>query len=132
MPLTGRYGRRRFLRALAALVVTSSLPAMGAAPRGRLRFMALGQAAIQYDLREHPYPGFAPLAALTRQADICFTDLETPIAGPGAEKATRETIFLKAAEPAGVDCLKNLCSNAPARRNNPTPDPSHRGGRAPP
>src|SRR5258705_11372455 len=117
MPLTGRYGRRRFLRALAALVVTSSLPAMGAAPRGRLRFMALGQAAIQYDLREHPYPGFAALAALTRQADICFTDLETPIAGPGAEKATRDTIFLKAAEPAGFDCLEDLSVNVVALHN---------------
>ena len=42
---------------------------------GRLRFMALGQAAIQFDLREHPYPGFAPLAALLAKSDVCFTDL---------------------------------------------------------
>ena len=118
MPLTGQYERRRFLRDLAAIVAISSLPAMGAAPRGRLRFMALGQAAIQYDLREHPYPGFAALAALTRQADISFTDLETPIAGPGAEKATRDTIFLKAAEPAVLDCLKDLSVNVLALSNN--------------
>ena len=57
--------------------------------------MALGQAAIQFDLRDHPYAGFTPLAALLKQSDVCFTDLETPIAGPGAEKATRDTIFLK-------------------------------------
>lgn len=118
MPLTGHYERRRFLRELAAIVAISSLPAMGAAPRGRLRFMALGQAAIQYDLRERPYPGFAALAGLTRQADICFTDLETPIAGPGAEKATRDTIFLKAAEPAVLDCLKDLSVNVLALSNN--------------
>ena len=87
-------------------------------PRTRLRFMALGQAAIQHDLREQPYPGFASLAALLSQADICFTDLETSVAGPGSEQATRDTIFLKAAEPAVLDCLKQLSINALALSNN--------------
>ena len=110
--------RREFLRRLTAMLAMASAPPLSAATGGRLRFMALGQAAIQHDLREHPYPGFAPLAALLRRADICFTDLETPIAGPGAEKATRDTIFLKAAEPVVLECLKELSVNVLALSNN--------------
>src|SRR6476661_2740477 len=100
-------GRREFLRKCAAMLAMAYVPARAAAGT-RLRFMALGQAAIQHDLCEQPYPGFAPLAALLSQADICFTDLETPVAGPGSEQATRDTIFLKAAAPAVLDCLKQL------------------------
>jgi poly-gamma-glutamate synthesis protein (capsule biosynthesis protein) len=113
-----RAGRRNFFRALGALAAASSVPLLHAATPGRLRFMALGQAAIQFDLREHPYDGFAPLAKYLAQADVCFTDLETPIAGPGAEKATRDTIFLKAAEPVVLECLKALSVNVLALSNN--------------
>jgi poly-gamma-glutamate capsule biosynthesis protein CapA/YwtB (metallophosphatase superfamily) len=110
--------RRRFLQALTATAACSIVPGVAIAAPGRLRFMALGQAAIQFDLREQPYPGFAPVAALLRHADVCFTDLETPISGPGAEKATRDTIFLKAAEPVVLDCLKALSINVLALSNN--------------
>lgn len=110
--------RRRFLQGLAATAAISLLPRAAGAAAGRLRFMTVGQAAIQYDVCEQPYPGFAPLKALLAQADICFTDLETPISGPGAEKATRDTIFLKAAEPAVLDCLKSLSINVLALSNN--------------
>src|SRR5689334_12347282 len=113
-----RYTRRSFLQALGALALAPHIAPLHAATPGRLRFMALGQAAIQFDLREHPYDGFAPLAKYLAQADICFTDLETPIAGPGAEKATRDTIFLKAAEPVVLDCLKALSVNVLALSNN--------------
>src|SRR5689334_11920276 len=113
-----RYTRRSFLQALGALALAPHIAPLHAATPGRLRFMALGQAAIQFDLREQPYDGFAPLAKYFAQADVCFTDLETPIAGPGAEKATRDTIFLKAAEPVVLDCLKALSVNLLALSNN--------------
>src|SRR5438105_865138 len=110
--------RREFLRGVAATLAFCVLPAGSARAAGRLRFMALGQAAIQSDLRERSYPGFAPLASFLAQADVCFTDLETPISGPGAETATRDTIFLKAAAPAVLDCLKSLSINVLALSNN--------------
>ncbi|MGZ5089569.1 MAG: CapA family protein [Burkholderiales bacterium] len=118
MSRASRSGRRQFLRHLAAMLAMAYVPAARAAAGTRLRFMALGQAAIQHDLREQRYSGFAPLAALLSQADICFTDLETPIAGPGSEKATRDTIFLKAAEPAVLECLQQLSVNVLALSNN--------------
>src|SRR6185503_20154991 len=112
------FGRRRFLGAIASAAALPVLPAFAATAPGRLRFMAVGQTAIQFDLRDQPYPGFAPLAKLLAQSDVCFTDLETPISGPGAEKATRDTIFLKAAEPVVLDCLKDLSVNLLALSNN--------------
>lgn len=83
-----------------------------------LRFMALGQAAIQHDLREHPYPGYGQLAALLKPAHICFTDLETAIQGPGSGAPTRNTGFDKAAEPVVLDCLQDWSVNLLALSNN--------------
>jgi poly-gamma-glutamate synthesis protein (capsule biosynthesis protein) len=80
--------------------------------------MALGQAAIQTDLRDHPYDGFAALTKYLAQADICFTDLETPIFGPGSEAPTVKTMFAKGAPPEVLDCLKTLSVNVLALSNN--------------
>ena len=110
--------RREFLRSLSALAVTPLCAPARAQTRGRLRFVALGQAAIQTDLREHPYPGFGAIAKYLAQSDICFTDLETPIFGPASEAPTVKTMFAKAAPPEVLDCLKALSVNVLALSNN--------------
>jgi len=110
--------RRDFLRSLSALAVAAvGVPARSQARRP-LRFTALGQAAIQTDLRDHPYAGFDALAKYLARSDICFTDLETPISGPASEAPTIKTVFAKAAPPEVLDCLKVLSVNVLALSNN--------------
>lgn len=48
------------------------------------------------------------IAALLRQADVVFTDLETPIDGPSAGKPTRSDATLHRAPATVIDCLKSL------------------------
>jgi poly-gamma-glutamate capsule biosynthesis protein CapA/YwtB (metallophosphatase superfamily) len=83
-----------------------------------LRLLVLGQALIGHDLRAQPWPDFAVLAEMCRQADACFTDLETAIRSPMAEAATRDGVFLHAADPAVLDCLKALSISLVATANN--------------
>jgi poly-gamma-glutamate capsule biosynthesis protein CapA/YwtB (metallophosphatase superfamily) len=85
---------------------------------GTLRLNALGQALIQHDPRADPWPGFAALAAICGRADVCFTDLETAIRSPLAEAPTRDGVFLHAASPAVLDCLKALSISLLATANN--------------
>src|SRR6266852_8743043 len=83
-----------------------------------LRLTALGQALIQHDLRAHPWPDFAVLAAMFARADVCFTDLETAVRSPEAEAPTRQGVFLHAADPGVLDCLKGLSVSLLATANN--------------
>src|SRR5260370_28192586 len=83
-----------------------------------LRLTALGQALIQHDLRAQPWPDFAALAAMFARADVCFTDLETAIRSPEAEAPTRQGVFLHAAGPGVLDCLKDLSISLLATANN--------------
>jgi poly-gamma-glutamate capsule biosynthesis protein CapA/YwtB (metallophosphatase superfamily) len=83
-----------------------------------LRLTVLGQALIQHDLRAHPWPDFAVLAAMFARADVCFTDLESAIHSPFAEAPTREGVFLHAADPVVLDCLKDLSISLLATANN--------------
>ncbi len=118
--------RREFLRDVAALAAAAALPSR-AASGGRLRFVALGQAAIQHDLREHPYEDYRHIAAVLRRSEICFTDLETVIEGPGAGPPTRDTSFFKAAQPSVLECLTEFSVNLLALSNNHSWD-LHTGG----
>jgi poly-gamma-glutamate capsule biosynthesis protein CapA/YwtB (metallophosphatase superfamily) len=83
-----------------------------------LRLFVLGQALLQHDLRAEPWPCFAALAATFAPADLCFTDLETAIRSPSAEPPKREGIFLHAAAPPVLDCLKDLSISLLATANN--------------
>ncbi len=83
-----------------------------------LRLTLLGQALIGRDLRTAPWPDFALLAEICGRADVCFTDLETAIKSRLAEAATRDGMFLHAAEPAVLDCLKTLSVSLVATANN--------------
>ena len=83
-----------------------------------LRLTVLGQALIQHDLRTDPWPDFAMLAEMFRRADVCFTDLETAIRSPLAEAPTREGVFLHAADPVALDCLKDMSISLLATANN--------------
>lgn len=56
------------------------------------------------------------------RADACFTDLETAIRTPLAEAPTRQGVFLHAADPAVLDCLKALSISLVATANNPAWD----------
>jgi poly-gamma-glutamate capsule biosynthesis protein CapA/YwtB (metallophosphatase superfamily) len=78
----------------------------------------LGQALIQHDLRADSWPDFAELTAVLRRADLCFSDLETAIRNPLAEAPTRGGVLLYAAEPAVLDCLKELSISLLATANN--------------
>jgi poly-gamma-glutamate capsule biosynthesis protein CapA/YwtB (metallophosphatase superfamily) len=78
----------------------------------------LGQALIQHDLRADHWPDFAAFAAMLGRADACFTDLETAIRSPMAGPPTREGVFLHAADPVVLDCLKNLSISLLATANN--------------
>jgi len=78
----------------------------------------LGQALIQHDLRADPRPDFDALVAMCARADVCFTDLETAIRGPLAEPPTRQGVFLHAADPVVLDCLKALSISLVATANN--------------
>ncbi|MBS0282852.1 MAG: capsule biosynthesis protein CapA, partial [Proteobacteria bacterium] len=61
--------------------------------------MLLGQSLIQRDVCGEGWPGMKALAALLRRADVVFTDLETPIDGPGAGDPTRVDATLHHAPP---------------------------------
>lgn len=73
-----------------------------------MRVMLLGQSLIQRDVCRDGWPGMKALAALLRRADVVFTDLETPIDGPGAGDPTRADATLHHAPPEVLDCLKAL------------------------
>ncbi len=84
----------------------------------KLQVNVLGQALIQHDLRAECWPDFAELAAMMARADLCCTDLETAIHSPSAEAATRDGVFLHAADPSVLDCLRELSVSLLATANN--------------
>jgi poly-gamma-glutamate capsule biosynthesis protein CapA/YwtB (metallophosphatase superfamily) len=85
---------------------------------GELRLTVMGQALIQHDLRQHPWPGLTALGAVLGKADLCFTDLETAIRGAKAEAPVRQDVFLHAADPVVLDCLKDWHIGLLATANN--------------
>jgi len=109
-----RLSRRRLL---AGAMGAMALPRPGRAA-SELRLTVMGQALIQYDLRQRPWPDFAALAALFATSDFCFTDLETAIRSAEAEAPTREGVFLHTADPAVLDCLKDWHIGLLATANN--------------
>src|ERR1700690_1511193 len=109
-----RLSRRRIL---AGALGAALIPRAGRGDAG-LRRTVMGQALIQHDLRRPPWPDFAPLAALFGKADCCFTDLETAIRSARAEAPTRQDVFLHAADPAVLDCLKDWHIGLVATANN--------------
>src|SRR6202035_609110 len=50
--------------------------------------------------------------------DLCFTDLETAIRSDRAEAPTRQDVFLHAADPVVLDCLKDWHIGLVATANN--------------
>ena len=116
--MTSSYDRRSFLRDMTVLAAGAAGAGAGAAAGRQLRFVALGQAAIQHDLREHPYDDYGRIARLLKGADVCFTDLETVIDGPEAGPSTRNDTFFKAAQPSVLECLADFSVNLLALSNN--------------
>jgi len=87
-----------------------------------LRLTVLGQALIAHDLREHPYPGLDELTRDLKQADVCFSNLETAIRSDGAGKPTKSGLYLHTAEPVVLDCLRDMGVNLLSLSNNHTGD----------
>jgi poly-gamma-glutamate capsule biosynthesis protein CapA/YwtB (metallophosphatase superfamily) len=83
-----------------------------------INLTVLGQALIQHDLRARPWPDCAALADICGRGDAAFTDLETAISSPLAEAPTRDGVFLHAAAPTVLDCLKELSISLLATANN--------------
>jgi poly-gamma-glutamate capsule biosynthesis protein CapA/YwtB (metallophosphatase superfamily) len=84
----------------------------------RLHLIALGQALIEQDLREHPYPELSLVSERLRGADAVFSDLETTLRLEGAGVPTREGVFFHSAPPSVLDCLRELSINLLALSNN--------------
>src|SRR5580692_6736856 len=104
-------------RVIAGGLGVALIPRPGRSEAGLL-LTVMGQALIQHDLRQHPWPDFAALAARFAAADLCFTDLETAIRSDKAEAPTREGVFLHAAGPEVLDCLREWHFTLLATANN--------------
>jgi poly-gamma-glutamate capsule biosynthesis protein CapA/YwtB (metallophosphatase superfamily) len=102
---------------IAGALGAAVLPRPGRAA-GELRLTVMGQALIQHDLRVHPWPDFAALGTLFSKADLCFTDLETALRSAKAEAPVRQDVFLHAADPVVLDCLKDWHIGLVATANN--------------
>jgi poly-gamma-glutamate capsule biosynthesis protein CapA/YwtB (metallophosphatase superfamily) len=109
-----RFSRRRLIAGALGAVL---LPRPSRAADG-LRLTLMGQALIQHDLRQHPWPDYALLETLFGKADLCFTDLETAIRNARADAPTRQDVFLHAADPIVLDCLKEWHIGLLASANN--------------
>lgn len=117
---------RRTLSAGAIAATTAGVSTLSgrscsalAEDKPELHLAAVGQALIDHDLRELPYPGYDELARHLRQADIRFTNLETAIYTPAVrDPHKRGTMFSHAAEPAVLDCLQELGFNLLSLANN--------------
>ena len=58
----------------------------------RLHLIALGQALIEHDLREHPYPDLSLVSERLRGADAVFSNLETTLRPEGTAACVRAVI----------------------------------------
>jgi len=105
-PAPARTTRRELLAGALALGAAAAVPAT--ARRSGFTLALVGQCLIRHDLRVHPWPGFAPLAARLRAADTCFSDLELAILGPRAGTPTRAPETLHTADPVVLDCLRDF------------------------
>jgi poly-gamma-glutamate synthesis protein (capsule biosynthesis protein) len=83
-----------------------------------LRFIALGQALIEHDLRIYSEDSFKQVSDYLKSADVCLSDLEVAIQGESSGKKTRDDIFFHAAQPEVLDCLKGMGINMLALSNN--------------
>ncbi len=110
--------RRQWLLGSAGLLVSQGLGRCAIEPKAPFRVALLGQALVNHDLTEHPYPRFSPIAARLAQMDVVFTDLEAAIDGPGAGAPTRDTEFSHATEAKVLNTLSALSVNLAALSNN--------------
>jgi len=83
-----------------------------------MRFIALGQALIEHDLRANPYPGFRPLVERLKRANVCFSNFEGAIKPRANAMPTRDGIFFHGATQDALDCLKEFSINLLSLSNN--------------
>ena len=83
-----------------------------------IRFIALGQALIEHDLRKHPYPGFRPLVERLKRADVCFSNFEGSIKPRADATPTREGTFFHGTTPDALACLTEFSINLLSLSNN--------------
>lgn len=109
--------RRRLLAAMAMTPLLLGAAARAAEPR-ELTLTLTGQALIAHDLCSEPYPGLAEVIAEVRRGDVAMTDLETPIRLGASGTATRQGLFLHAAGPDVLRCLRSFGFDMLALANN--------------
>lgn len=112
--------RRRIVKALAAapLLAACQVPGTPGTRGAPLRMTLTGQALMEHPLCGDPYSGFDDIVAEVRRGDVAFTDLEVAIRTPASGAPTRDNEFLHAAEPAVLDCLRDMGFNLLALSNN--------------
>ncbi len=89
------------------------------------RFVALGQALVEHDLRTQNYPGMRPLCDALEWGQVVFSNMESPLRG-GEEKANPDV--LKHSAPVEVlDCLRDYHVNLLSLANNHAFDFGARG-----
>ena len=100
----------------SAVLSRRSLLLAPLAPPTEFRFIALGQALIEHDLRAQHYPGWSPLRESLAWGQVVFSNLESPIRG-GEERADPDV--LKHSAPLDVlDCLRDCHVNLLSLANN--------------
>ena len=104
--------------AAALLLLTAGFVRMSPEQTPDFRLLALGQALVEYDLRDHSSPAVELAREYLTGADVCFTNLEVSIAGPGAGAPTREGTYFHAAPPAVLDFLQSIGVNMLSLSNN--------------
>jgi poly-gamma-glutamate synthesis protein (capsule biosynthesis protein) len=83
-----------------------------------LTLTVTGQALIAHDLCADAYSGLAEVIAEIRRGDIAMTDLETAIRTDASGSATRKGVFLHAAGPEVLRCLRSFGFDMLALANN--------------
>lgn len=83
-----------------------------------LRLTAIGQSLIRYDLRQQPWPDMARVSARLRRSHAVFSNLEVAIRGQREGAPTRALETLHVADPAVIDCLRDLGVTALSTSNN--------------
>lgn len=114
-PLPPSFHRRAVLLGGGALAFAA--PAYGQ-PASELRLAVIGQSLIRYDLRQHPWSDMNRIAAKLRSSHAVFSNLEVAIRGPREGAPTRAIETLHVANPAVIDCLRDLGITALSTSNN--------------
>lgn len=102
---------------LAGVVFGTGSSAQSTAP-APMRMMVVGQALIDYDIRQYRPDSFNEMKDAIRGGDVTFTNLEVPIRTSEKVKAVKTGVSAHGAPPPVLDALKELGFNLLSLSNN--------------